>query len=124
MSDADLDRYSRAAVSWLRDLGIAEDEVLGVLRAGALLRGALEETAEAQQFRAWLETVPAGVPDPSLPLTRYLRTARQHLAVIVAWWSKAEDLMRGDQPVLGALWASLDRVEGERLAERVLVESA
>jgi hypothetical protein len=118
--ETEIDSETRAALYLLRSQGVPAADCLGVLRAGVIICAALEETAEARDFRAWLTrpdpAAPRVRPDPAL--ARYLGTAKACVAVISAYWSR----LTADSPPATALaegWAACDRAAGELLLGHV-----
>ncbi len=110
----------RGLLALLRDEGVPDRDLIGVARYGVLLI-ALARAPEMADLRAWIGAQP-GSPDPEAPAARYARALDGRVTYFWVIWDEAAARLGAE--TFPTLWALLDTVEGERLAERVLMESA
>jgi hypothetical protein len=113
----DLASRMRAVLAILRDEGVADEDVVAVARVGLVLV-ALVRDPLGPGVRAWMEAQPPAACrlEPGHPFVRYCQRATEGFNYFLILWTDAQAMVPATA-VLGTLWAALDRVEGERLAQ-------
>jgi hypothetical protein len=106
----------RAGARLLQKRGVAEEEVVGVLRWGAIitmfgLGGDLATVAARAELKALRFELPQG---PATVNARLIRLAGEHLALVSVLWYEARESVSDDDAALTVLDAAISRVEVDR----------
>lgn len=115
MTDERLASRMRALLACLADDCVSAADLIGVARAGLILAVLTEgRSPEVHVFRDRLRSARPVSTDVDTLVARYIRRASPLSSYFVVIWREAD--VGDDHETFERLWATLDTLEGERLA--------